>query len=266
MLGSTDGTHLVYSMSRPGRPAAYDAFVRTGSAAVKLNLSGTAYAGQLSGDTVPFQSVRRGDADIRFYSISTGSRSSAGTVVNSRNWEFGPSLSGRFLLFGRRTRGTSPETDRLLLYNAVSRQLRVIAEHRGEPDRDVFPGQVNGDYVVYTTCTPARATCRVTRYRISTRRRLTVPQPARRIGYGAGVTSAGVVYFVRGAWACGAGATIRSYDPATGTGRLLLRLGRGYDADQGFVFENGPADEFLYSRSRCSSKSGGWDVYKVVVT
>ena len=34
-------------MSRPGRPAAYDAFVRTGSAAVKLNLSGTAYAGQL---------------------------------------------------------------------------------------------------------------------------------------------------------------------------------------------------------------------------
>jgi hypothetical protein len=69
-----------------------------------------------------------------------------------------PSLSGRFLLFGRRNRGTSPETDRLLLYNAVSRQLRVIAEHRGEPDRDVFPGQVNGDYVVYTTCTPARAT------------------------------------------------------------------------------------------------------------
>lgn len=91
--------------------------------------------------------------DVYLYNLSTHHRSRLSRPVNTRRSEFGPSLSGRWLLFARRWQDTvQSEQTRLLLFNRGTGTIRWLAS--AVSDRSCLRGAVawnlNGPYAVWT--------------------------------------------------------------------------------------------------------------------
>jgi hypothetical protein len=259
----TGGTDVwAFTRNRTGFLNRYDAYVKIGTnAAIKLNTSGQGWTGGVDYPTVVYQRVYRGQSNIFLYDLSDGSRPATPSGVNTDRWEWHPTISGDWLLFGR-DNNLSP-TQRVILHNGVTHENRLLssvtrAAHYLQAD------QVNGDWATFTRCTPV---CNVVRYQISTQARMVLAKPVtspRRQQYASSVTSAGVVYLVRSRPTCGASVRIVRYDPSRGdpaTGRIVVFLPAGRDVFFSHVRENadGSVDVF-YDRVNCST--GRWDIYK----
>jgi len=264
------GTHeggdglLAFARSRSGKPNVYDAYLRrtttTGTTVVKLNTRGRGFTGGIDSPRVAFQQVVGNSSDIRIYNVDTGIRSNAPGIVNSRAWEYGPTVSGNWLLFGRVMRGG----ESILLANLQTRVRRTLAR-TSRRDTALFPGQVAGNWVVYFRC---RKGCTVFRYNISTGARVALPKPAgtlNRVQYSPAVTSDGVVYLGRSGFGCGTSAKLVRFfgasDPATGS--VVARLPRGRDLIYSSARENGDGSvDVFYARARCA-KNVRFDIYRV---
>ena len=250
---------LVWARSRAGQPGRYDAWARVGAnAPVKLNLGGQGQAGGVDYPTVVYQRILNGQSNLYLYDLSDDTRPSTPPGVNTGKWEYLPSISGDWLLFGRDdNRGPSSEsssTTRTPPSNGNSPWSRG-------PAIPVWPGQVNGNWAVYTRCT--RVGCNVILYDIAGNTKTTLPKPSSREQYSPSVTSTGTVYLVRSGRACGANARIVRYgpaDPATGT--VLAQLPNRRDAGFASVRENPDGSvDFFYSRFNC--RTTALDVYKL---
>jgi hypothetical protein len=133
----------------------------------------------------------------------------------------------------------------------------VLATVNGRYDI-LAPGQVNGNWAVWTTCSTSE--CNVFRYQISTRTKAKLPKPpgsATIYQYGASVLKNGVVYAARSGSSCGETVRIirfRSDDPSTGT--EIAAIAAGHDAFSGWARKrpNGSVD-YLYERVVCSNLS-----------
>ena len=236
-----------------------DAFLtRTGDARIKLNPSGRGFVGGIDPPMVAYQQVTRGQSNIKLYNADTHARTSPPADVNTDNWEWEPSISGDWLLFGRQNPDTKKEW---VVLHSLSSATQVVLDS-GVGFR--HPDQVSGDFAVWTRCTP---TCDVYRRQISNSTDLIMPKP--RPGqsqYGAAVTSTGIVYAARGGSSkCSAATRIVRFfgasDPPTGT--VVAELGSGRYLWSAYARENGDGSvDVFYDRLYCA-KLGAADIYRV---
>ncbi len=238
-----------------------DAFLKVGAAApFRLNLNGYASADGVDVPWVAYTVLRERQTDIRLYNIDTGARS-APAGVNTRQWESTATLSGDWMLFEReRVERHTVEEERVVLFNRVTLEERILDQVGLLDCCRVRPGQVAGDFVVWERC---RNRCRVFRYRISTGEtiRLKIPAAARRREqYAASVTPAGVVYAVRSGWWSGCGKRglklVRYFgagDRATGTAIAARRHGTTVSRTFALARPAGGARVFLDREAGCQT-------------
>jgi hypothetical protein len=261
----SSGDELIsYSRSRTGNLHRYDAILRRVSAGgptnIKLNTKGQGYSGGIDSPLVAYQQVVNGRSNIFVYDIDGLTRSGP-AGVNTRKWEYGPTISGDWLLFGRDD--TSGSTERIVLHRISTGAERLLARVL-RARYSLVPGQVQGNWATYTRCAPV---CNVIRYDILADTRTVLSKPDRsppRYQFGGAVTSGGVVYAGRSGPKCGSNLKIVRYfgagDPVNGT--VVAALPRGKDLLSMFARENGDGStDVFYDRIGCSTLR--WDVYKV---
>jgi hypothetical protein len=251
---------FAWSQNSSAHPNHFNAYFKRGShARVRLNPTGRGYLGGINPPYVVYQHVRRGESNVKFFNYRTGVRSSPPSV-NTADWEWSPSMSGAWILFGR---DDDESNDQWVLLQSRSSSTQVQLDMVDLSTQQLYPGQVSGDFAAWTRC---GLTCEVTKYQISNGLATPLAKPADAINqYAAAVTSTGTVYLVRSGDGCGVTPRVVRYgpaDPAEGT--VIASLGSGRDAggDGGYVRERGDGSvEFFYDRYVCSS--GRWDIYKV---
>jgi hypothetical protein len=257
------GTEVwAFTRSRTGSPNRYDAYAKVGGdAAVKLNTAGQGWTGGVDYPTVVYQRIYSGRSNIFLYDLSDGSRPTTPAGVNTPWWEWHPTISGDWLLYGRDD-NNSP-TQRVVLHNHMTHEERLLssvtrATHYLQPD------QVNGNYVTFTRCKPG---CNVVKYEIGSTASGVLPKPVTtrpRHQYAGAVTSDGAVYLVRSGPRCGERVRIVRYDPNRDPtyGTIVAALPAGID----IAFTHAREDVLLgvdifYDRVNCST--GRFDIYKV---
>jgi uncharacterized repeat protein (TIGR02543 family) len=134
--------------------------------------------------------------------------------VNSRSWEYWPSMSDGRLLFGRRTGSTR----KILLYDLRSRNMRTLDVTRSS-ESFAAPGQVNGNYAVWYRCSSGKD-CDVFRYHLTTRNKVRIPG-ATSFDRAPSVTSDGTVYYARAAGkACARKVSLMRWDRKGGLSKI----------------------------------------------
>jgi hypothetical protein len=252
-LPSADGDagYLAWTQNSAARPKHYDAFVSlSGAPKVMVNATGTSgYNGGMDGTTLVYQQVRRGQSDLRLFDLGTHQRSiPAG--VNTPQWEWRPSISGQWLMFGRENLRTRPVKTRVLLYNTATSQTITLVDTAGLSE----PGQVNGDYAVYTHC--GRLTCNVFRYQIST-------ALSRRVQYAPSVSADGTVYYASSRFACGKDVRIRRFVVGDASASLMTIMPAGRDIHTTYADDmTEGTTRVLHDRASCTGSSD--DIYQVV--
>jgi len=246
---------FAWTQNTAAHPRRFDAFLTMGAGHVKLNAVGSGYVGGIDPPLAVYQQVYRGQSNLKIYNSGTETRSNPPNGVNTDDWEWEPSISGDWLLYGRQDNET--DTQWVFLHSLSSATEIMLDE--GFTFR--HPGQVNGNYAVWTRCD---FTCDVVRHDILGDTDVTLPKPDSIIyQYGAAVTSTGVTYVARSWKQCGNAKIVRYFgtgDPPEGT--VVANLGSGRDAYSLYAHENadGSVDVF-YDRYGCSTSVG--DIYRV---
>ena len=144
------GTYLSWNQNSAAKPNHPNAFLRNGATTIQLNPAHTfGYAGGIDGSTVVFQQVSlKSQSDIRFYDAVTKVRSAPPAGVNTPAWEWSPSVSGNWLLFGRESKTTASQ---VILRNRTSKTSYKLATENTQTTF-VSPGQVNGNWAVWSEC------------------------------------------------------------------------------------------------------------------
>ena len=216
-LGGLDGSRLVYQQFRSGRRSAYS----------QIRIANLA---------------KRTDRALR--------------AVNSRQWEFWPSISGRWVLYGRTylRRGIT----KILLTDLRSGDTRVL--DKGRAVTYFQPGQVNGNFAVWMKWRRS-VKPRMLLYDIAARDQIPVPT-GDRYNWAPSVSSEGVVYFARSGRACGSGVRLvrweRGRDEIT-----RVRFPDGIDMSDSYVSTTGGTVQVVHNRLRCDSATGG-DLYRLI--
>jgi Divergent InlB B-repeat domain len=238
------------------RPNHYDVLVRRdGSSPVRVNPGGSRAAmGDFAGGRLVYQQYRGRRSDLRFYDVDTGARSKV-PAANTRHWEYWPSMSGEWLLYGRWNRNSG--TRRLFLHNLTSGERRLLDRTNG---RKAFigPGQVAGNYAVWSTCD---LRCNVFRYDIAAASAEKIPNPGA-YQRAPSVSLDGTVYFSRGGKGCGASvALVRA--PIGGPESVLAQLQNVLDIRDTYAYTKANGSiEVYYERNGCGKPTGS-DVYMV---
>ena len=254
---------LAYTRSRSGSPNRYDAFAKRGDEApVKLNTRGQGWTGGIDYPMVVYQQIAGGQSDIFLYDFTDGGRPPTPAGVNTSKWEWHPTMSGDWLLYGRDN--TSNPTQRVVIHNHITHAERTL-DSITTASRYLQPDQVNGDWATFTKCAPG---CNVFRHQISTNTTMKMPKPTTnrpRQQYAGGVAPDGDVYLVRSGPSCGERVRIVRYDPDSGDGTfgtIVAALPADRDIAFSFLHEQaGGAREFLYDRVNCNR--GKFDIFKV---
>ena len=256
------GAYLAYSQSRPGHPDQYDVYAKAaGTARFKVNKRGQAFGGGIDGTTLIWQSIRNGQSDLRLFDLASHT-GSVPAGVNTRRWEFWPTISGDWVLYGQ-TWSFRPRNWRVILHNTNTSETRILDERVNRRHTQVTPGQVNGDYATWSSYNSRTSTGNVFLYQISTATKTKLPAPTGKVQYFSSVTPAGTVFYVRSGVGCGNHVTLREY--STGTDTLLARLPAGYDvATKTFAVDEGSGVTSVYfDRVQCST--GKSHIYKITV-
>jgi hypothetical protein len=221
----------------------------------RVNPAGSfGYAGGIAGTRLAYEQVKDGQSNIRFWNLARHHRSSPGPGVNTRAWETSPTITAKWLLFGRIT----PRTARVLLYNLKTHGLRQLAGVARSARHFALAGQVNGNYATYRVC---RSTCTVYRYNIATGHATALPRPAGTSNLASAVSSIGTAYFIQGHRACGSrhrlmqqtlgGAVIelQAFSPQVTIAKIQTYTARG------------GTTELFYSRNTCAG--GAAHIYRL---
>jgi hypothetical protein len=255
--------YLAYSQSRPGHPNQFDFYVKpAGMRRYKVNRRGQAFGGGIDGNTLIWQSVRNGQSDLRLFDLASHT-GSVPAGVNTRRWEFWPTISGDWVLYGQLW-SRSPVNWRVILHNTNTAETRVLAERINKPHMEVDPGQVNVDYATWESYNLQTRLTNVFRYQISTDTTTKIPRPVGRAQYYASVTPTGTVFYVRGGTRCGSHVILREY--ASGVDTRLASLPRGYDVlTRTYAVDEGAGVTSVYfDRYQCST--GKSHIYKITVS
>lgn len=246
---ASEGDFLVWTQSRRAHPGRWRVFAREGGGnRFRVSPRGKrAFSGGIEGNLLLYQVVSRGQSNIKAYNLDTRNRVNVAPAINTRRWEFHPTISGDFVLFGRQSR----RRDKIILFNRETRNSRLLASVRGGRGRLTYPGQVNGNFAVWNKCT--RQGCDVFRYNVAQRSRMRIPKE-RTSQYAASVAPDGTTYFARSGLRCGTNVTL--HKRANGN---TSRIGTVGDRDLLFTYADtsgGPTDLY-YESARCARDGSG---------
>jgi uncharacterized repeat protein (TIGR02543 family) len=251
---------LAWQQNSRKHPGQYDVLARpiTGGDAFKVNAPDTNGAnGGIDGDLLVYQQYDRGRSDIKFFDLRTKDRTSPPAGVNTRRWEYWPTMSGQWLLFGRLAGDGSRE---IILYDLSTRDATKLDEV-GRRDTFLEPGQVNGDYAVWSRCTPGTK-CNVILYNIVDGLKTRIPNPGG-FQYAPSVSSDGTVTFARSASGCGNRVRLLSY-PLDGPATVLWRVPSGGDVGTTRVYVNARGDATLYFDNFACGQPAASDVWQIL--
>jgi Tol biopolymer transport system component len=257
------GANIAYAQSRPGHPNQFDTYVKpAGQPRWKVNNRGVAWPGGIDGTTLIYQQARRGNSDLHLIDLVSKVRSLP-TGVNTAKWEWSPTISGDWILFGRGW-GSRPIRYSIILHNENTSENRVLEKHTTRPARVIEPGQVNGDFATWDTFTPGTGAANVRLYQISTSVTTQLPAPAGKAQYATSVLPDGTVFYVRAdVGVCGRHVAIVEH---TGGGdTVLARMPRGYDINSTYAVSEGGGElaSVYFSRIQCSNFAA--HIYKLTV-
>jgi hypothetical protein len=224
------GEYFTWSKSRRSTSSPFDAYLQRGTnPAVKLNAKGTqGYAGGTDGVRVAYQEATGVKSDIRLFDVATSHRSSP-KGVNTKRWEWRPSISGNWLLFNRGMIFSSA-LQQVLLKNLVTGETRVLDSVKNR-NAGLQVGQVNGNYAVWMRC--QAATCNVFRYDIVAATKTQIPSSGK-VQYSPSVSAAGTTYFGRSGANCGESVELVKVT-LTGVTSVLYALPGGKDFQSTFA-------------------------------
>ena len=257
------GAYLAYSQSRPGHPDQYDVYAKAaGTPRFKVNKRGQAFGGGIDGTTLIWQSIRNGQSDLRLFDLASHT-GSVPAGVNTRRWEFWPTISGQWILYGQ-TWSYRPRNWRVILHDTNTSETRILGERVNRRHTDVVPGQVNGDYATWYSYSSRTRAANVFQYQISTATTTKLPRPTGKLQYLPSVTPAGTVFYVRSGLGCGKHVVLHEY--AAGVDTALAVLPAGYDVyyKTFAVDEGGGVTSVYFDRTQCST--GKSHVYKITVS
>ncbi len=258
---AASAAYLSWAQTSVAHPNMVNLFAQPigGGTAVRVNtLNSYAYGGGIDGTRLVYQQVIKGQSDIRYFNLAGHTHSNPPPGVNSTQWEWSPTISGNWLLFGRQGGGT----DRVLLMNLTTRSIRVLMTQKEAAGWLAQPGQVNGNWATFFTCRAA-AGCRVYRYDISGNAVTLIPRPTGKTDYMPSVASDGTLYFGRSSdAACGRLVTIQQL-PVGGTPVTIHSFSAGIDMNETQIVNDGTNDVLYYTRYGCSNTSS--DLYKSIV-
>lgn len=215
------------------------------------------YVGGIDGTTLVYQEYHDSSSNIYLFDLVTHERTRA---VPWDYWKYLPSLSGDWLLYGE----SSPGLKELFLHNlGTSEERTLLQEIR---DRvDLYPGQVNGDFVVFEKrffdSHDNTVSCDVYRYRISTEQMAKIANPNQRCQFGPSVSPDGTVYFGRAGFSCGRNVSLQTKAPGEPASTLVAFV-EGRDLFGTFAVDNGDGTtDVFYDPLRCGGKG---NIYKVM--
>jgi hypothetical protein len=254
-----ESRYMAWERNTAQRPSHYDVYARVGRGpSFKVNSAGTGAAnGGISGGRLVCQQFTRRRSDLKLYDLSARRRSNPPRGVNTAAWEYWPSMSEQWLLFGRLNPKRGKRT--ILLHNLGAGTARKLA---GTKSKRIFlaPGQVNGRFAVWAKCSSKR--CNVFRYNSVTKSTLRVTNPGVS-QHAPSVTRDGVVHFARtNSRRCGSGVRLMRFKPGRGAKRVT-RLKGGTDIGDTYSYTDpfGNA-EVLYDRFRCGKQTAS-DLFSV---
>ena len=246
------------SVAHPNQTNVYEQTLAGGPATRVNTLNSYGFAGSIDNTRLVYQQVIKGQSDIRYFNLALHTHSNPPPGVNSTQWEWDPSVSGNWLMFGRQ----NAASDRVLLMNLTTRSIRVLMNQKSASGWLAAPGQVNGNWATFYACRAA-AGCNVYRYDIAANTTTTIPRPAGTTQYYPSVASDGTLYFGRSAIVgCGKQVTVQQL-PLGGTATTIHSFSPGIDMDATQVASDGTADQFYYTRYTCSNS--GMDIYRSAV-
>jgi uncharacterized repeat protein (TIGR02543 family) len=250
---------IAWQQNSRAHPRHYDVYARPlgGGEKFKVNAPSTNGAnGEIDGDQLVYQQFKRGASDLKFFDLSSKGRSNPPRRVNTDQWEYWPSLSGRWLLFGR-LYGSG--TRRIILFDLSTNTARRLDRVRRD-GAFLAPGQVNGDYAVWSKCRSAHK-CDVVRYHIPDGASRTIPNPTGQ-QHAPSVAEDGTVYFARSKGACGSRVRLVRYS-LDGTSAVLWQLPSGDDIGATSVhLEADGTTMVLYDHFACreAAESDAWKI------
>ena len=257
--GTGGGTYFAWSR---GFPATLFIQSDAGQPAVRVNnpRNSQAWAGSIDGTTLVYQRAHADQSDIRLWDVVAKTPLPPPAGVNTPNWEWHPTMSGDWILFGRVA--YDRHRSRVLLHNTMTSQTITLADVQGL-GTDAEPGQVSGNWAVWDRC--AHGVCNVFRYDITDD--LIEPLPNDFVGklqYFPSVTSAGTVYYVHSGNGCGRNVKLIEGVPAQPQ-TLLVQFGPGRDVTSTTqtVPDQTAGTDVYFDKYKCSN--GTSDIYKIVV-
>lgn len=253
---AASGSYVAWAQNSAAHPKRLDVYAEPwGGHKVKVNaLHTSGENGGIDGDTLVYQQYTPNGAvsDIKFFNLVTHARTNPPAGVNTSAFEYWPSISPQWLLFGRTF---SSGKSKVILFDRATHESRTLAS-TSTSTPFLGPDQVNGDYAVWERYTGAA--CDVYRYTISSKTTMRIPNPNTKCQYASSVTSDGTVYFMRSpsGFKCGS-AVLRAYPPTT----TLVTLPKGMDVLDTYAIsnENGSTTVF-YDQGSC--KTGNQDIFE----
>jgi hypothetical protein len=275
ILPDANASFIGWTHNTKAHPRHYNAYVQplsggvpTGGS-VKLNTgTGFGWFGGIRPDAneAAFQqtNARQTQSDIRIVDLDVlplAPTSPPG--LNTSAWEFRPSISADWILFGRNLGRRS----RIYLYDRTLQTSIALASARNRRNGNprILPDDVTQAYATWTKC---GAVCNVYYYNLSTKATTVVPNPSSMHQYNSSVSDAtGDMYFVTSGSGCGVGVEILRWhigDPLPYT--VVATLPSGYDVIlRTTTFNDGTNDNIFFDRVRCAGKFYS-DIYQVPAT
>lgn len=259
---------VAWAQNRGPGSESFDTWLRLGTSAPRrVNPRGTeGFPGGFDGTRLAYQqSDEQGNSDLWIYDVASSRRAKLGRHVNTGEWEWGASLAGSWVLFGRGTlQGIIDPGDRLvLLVNRATGERRELAK-TDTLDTEVYPGQVSGNYAVWSVCRlrHGRVLCDTFLHDIENRDTRKLPSGGAPAQFAASVTSSGTVYAARGGGRCGVATRLVRLDPGA-SAVVILRFPRGTEPTRTSAYARDTGEtEIVFDRGACSSQRS--DVFRVI--
>jgi hypothetical protein len=257
--------YIAWQQNSKAHPKHYDVYVQpVGEEGYKVNAAGTeATTGGIDGTTLVYQEWggKLNNSDVKLFDLTTATSSDPPTGVNTEDWEYWPSISGNWLLFGREF---GPGDRSVVLFDLTTEESQTLAGSSGYK-RILGPGQVNGSFAVWDRSVVKRGavvSCEVFVYDIAAGTTTQIPNPNHRCQYAPSVTATGTVYYGRSGMGCGLSARLVSYPPG-GPATTLVSLPRGTDFYSSYALTaaDGTTSVF-YDPTPCGGEA---DIYEVTV-
>jgi hypothetical protein len=184
---------------------------------------------------------------------------SPGTGVNTNNWEFFPSISQDWILFGR----IISHEKRIILFDRNTSQMTTLDSVPYPGTGYISPASVTETYATWTKC--GKTSCNVFYYDLIAKTKGRVPNPNHHyFYYGSTSDTSNKLYFVRSGQACGARVKIASWNIGTADAiTTVASLPSGFDVSNrtSTFVDSSVHDDVYYDQFRCSGKQYA-DIYE----